>query len=62
MQVEGGTGDQINTLRLVRGVYRGHRLHSGMSSANVVVDPTQQNPTRRMVSNAIGVRDGINWR
>ena len=40
----------------------GHRLHRGISSANIVVDPTQRNPARRMVSNAIDVRGGTTLR
>ena len=43
-------------------VSRGHRLHRRISSANIVVDPTQQNPVRRMVNNAIDVRAGITLR
>ena len=62
IQVEGATGDQINTLRVVRGVSRGHRIHRGIASANIVVDPTQQNPALRMASNAIDVRAGITLR
>ena len=57
VQVAGETGD-----RVVRGVSRGHWLHRGISNASIAVDPTQQNPARRMVNNVIDVRTGITLR
>ena len=40
----------------------GHRLHRGISNASIAVDPTKQNPARRMVNNVIDVRAGITLR
>ena len=62
MQVARITRDQINTLLVVRGPSRSYRLHRGISSANIVIHLTQQNPVRHMVNNVIDVRAGINLR